>query len=100
MVTVVGNDAQSHLPAFQQSVGEAGVAVAAEKLHFSVCHTYGEWTAPEVGNLVQDIETVLKKSTSPSIHDHFICDQDAYSNTGRRMQGMLHSCVFFWLCFN
>ena len=92
MVTAAGTDVQSYLADLQQSVGEAGVTVADEKLH--------EWTAAEVGSLIQDIKAVLKQSTSPSIHDHFVCDQDAFFNAGRRMQGMLHSCVFFWLCFN
>lgn len=93
MVTVAGNDVQSYLSDLQNRVGEAGIIVEAENLHFSVCHTYGRWTAEDVASLIKKIKLILQKPSTAFMNDKFICNHTAFFNTDKRLQGMLHSYV-------
>ncbi|CDH52851.1 predicted protein [Lichtheimia corymbifera JMRC:FSU:9682] len=92
-IIVGGPQVVNHLAALQQTVGANGRVAMEEKLHFSVCHTEGEWSAVQVAHLAKDVESIVAQAPQ-TIHDTFTCDDVAFFNpTGHRAQGIHYAHV-------
>lgn len=92
-ITVAGTNVQASLASLKKRVSKAGKAVSAQKLHFSVCHTEGSWSAEDIKRLAAKVKEILQHQSATN-NNTFICDEDAFFNhKGDRIQGMLHPLV-------
>ncbi|CDS06779.1 hypothetical protein LRAMOSA09304 [Lichtheimia ramosa] len=70
----------------QQTSGKAGKVVSHDKLHFSVCSIHGEWSGEDLAGLVEDAKWIMQQPLPSSIHDDFMCEEEAFLNTDDRRQ--------------